>query len=406
MKLRMKHLRHPLRTVAAAGNLASNYMEMSRFGNRSQRQYLGDARYDLEAVTNGFLPRISGSSEDASLLERICAAYNAAVRQEERMSEIYRASGWWQQIRTRSLMPVVEALKRRDIGSLSRMYSNFFRDACSDGLIGVPYGIPKSRLDTAMKVVHRKYYLGDALTVLDYWSAQTEGRFPISDLAGPDIGNPFGVLLDGTLVRSGSPYHHYSAHRVIRCLDRSPGTVIEIGGGYGGTAWYLLREGPGVQYWDFDVPESIALASYYLLKAFPQLKFLFYGEKNTYEDLAGVDVILMPLFELGKVPDRSVDVVLSSHAVCDLSREAMNGYMDVIARICSNCFLYIGRGDAAQSMCEDAARQRGFSLPAESHISRWNAHRYPHVSEVEVLYRIARNRNHATSRANLESVCG
>lgn len=214
--------------------------------------------------------------------------------------------------------------------------------------------------------------------------------------------------MNGTLVRSGSPYHHYAAHRVIQWLDPSRGTAVEIGGGYGGMAWYLLRDRPHVQYWDFDVPESIALASYYLLKAFPQLKFLLYGERNTANDLAGIDVILMPLFELERIPDESVDVVLSSHAMSDLSREAMNGYMDVIAGICRGCFLYIGKGGAVQSMCKDAARQRGFSPPAESRASRWNAHRYPHVSEVEALYRIARHRSHATSRANadLENVCG
>jgi hypothetical protein len=64
-----------------------------------------------------------------------------------------------------------------------------------------------------IKDVYRSSYMGDALYRLDYWSSQTGARFELAELADPRIGNPFGVSIDGTLVRSGADYQHYCAQR-------------------------------------------------------------------------------------------------------------------------------------------------------------------------------------------------
>jgi hypothetical protein len=64
------------------------------------------------------------------------------------------------------------------------------------------------------------------------------------------------------------------------------------------------------------------LTSYYLLKAFPKLDVFLYGERAlTGEELARADVVLMPLFEMEKMPMKSADVTFSSHAISDVSRE-------------------------------------------------------------------------------------
>jgi putative sugar O-methyltransferase len=388
VKLKMKYLRHPLRTATAAKNLATAYLDLKRFADHSKRHFQGDPRYDLQNVTNGFTSRIDELSDDSEVLERICTAYIKAAKQQKVAPETYQATKWWQQVRQASLGPVIQALQARDLRALDIMYRNFFRDPCAAGLIAVPYGMSKAYFSGTITDIHRHFYLGDALYRIDYWATQTSGHFTLRDLAGPAVGNPFGVLINGTLVRTGAPYQHYCARRTCSQLNPGRGTVVEIGGGFGGMAYYLLRNREKLTYLDFDVPEGIALTSYYLLKAFPGLRFLLYGEKElTKEAIAQADVVLMPIFEMDKLPSRSVDVTFSSHAMSDVSREAMGDYLTTISRVTTNHFLYIGNSQAAKSISELASRNHHFRV-VETVSSNWHSHKDPEVSEVECLYRV------------------
>jgi hypothetical protein len=256
------------------------------------------------------------------------------------------------------------------------MYRNFFRDPCSTGLLTAPYGMSKAFFRKNIKDIHRQFYLSLVLHRLDYWMGQTGGMFTLRDLVGPDIGNPFGVQIEGMHIRVGAEYAHYCAHRLDHLLGSEVGTIAEIGGGFGGMAYYLLRNRSRVTYLDFDVPESIALTSYYLLRAFPQLKFLLYGEeKLTKEAIARVNVVLMPVFELAAMPSMSVDVTFSSHAMSDISSEALVEYLNDIDRVTRSCFLHIGNKRASESISNLVGqRYTSFEL-AETRTSDWHSHK-------------------------------
>jgi putative sugar O-methyltransferase len=374
--VKLKYLRHPLQTASSARAMFWARLSMWKFAAHGERRFRGDARYDLQNVTKGFISRIDETGDDTGLLERICTAYIKAVEQQQLAPDAYKATDWWQQVRQRSLGPVTRALLTRDIAALRKMYRNFFREPCSSGLLGAPYGMSKAYFGGEIKDVYRRFYLSHVLYRFDYWKAQTDGRFELRDLAGPGIGNPFGVLIDGTHISVGSEYAHYCAHRVYSLLDSDTTAVAEVGGGFGGMAYYLLRDRPGVTYLDFDIPESIALASYYLLKAFPRLTFLLYGEEDlTSESIARADVVLMPVFELATMPAESVDVTFSSHAMSDISSEALVEYLNNIDRMTRGCILYIGNSRASESML-DLVRQRHDSFElAETRSSGWHSHK-------------------------------
>jgi hypothetical protein len=373
--VKLKYLRHPIRTSNAAKSLFAARWSMWRFAAYGERRFRGDARYNLQNVTDGFMSRIDDSRDDTELLERICAAYIRTVEQQEFETETYEATGWWQQVRQRSLAPVIQALRTRDIVSLRRMYRNFFRDPCSTGLLTAPYGMSKTFFGAGMKNVHRQFYLSLVLHRLDYWMAQTAGKFTLCDLVGPNIGNPFGVQIEGMHIRVGAEYTHYCAHRVDRLLNSEIGAVAEIGGGFGGMAYYLLRDRARVTYLDFDVPESIALTSYYLLSAFPQLNFLLYGEEElTKEAIARVNVVLMPVFKLAAMPSRSVDVTFSSHAMSDISSDAMVEYLKDIDRMTRSCFLHIGNKRASESISNLVNRRYTSFELVETCSSDWHSH--------------------------------
>src|ERR1700722_3915065 len=374
--VKLKYLRHPLQTASAAKAMFAARLSMRKFAAHGEHRFRGDARYDLQHISDVFLSRIDEMSDDTELLERICTAYIRAVKQQRFAPETYKATEWWQQVRQRSLGPVTQALLTRDSDALRRMYRNFFRDPCSSGLLGAPYGMSKAYFGGKIKDVHRRFYLSHVLYRFDYWMAQTGGRFVLRDLAGPGIGNPFGVLIEGTHISVGSEYAHYCAHRVDSLLVPENATVAEIGGGFGGMAYYLFRDRARVTYLDFDIPESIALTSYYLLKAFPQLTFLLYGEEElTKEAIAQADVVLMPVFELATMPPGSVDVTFSSHAMSDISSGALVEYLNNIDRMTRDCLIYIGNSRASETISDLVSQRYGSFELTETRSSGWQSHK-------------------------------
>jgi hypothetical protein len=387
--LKVKHFRHPMGTASCAKALIAAHLEMWRLADKGTRRFGDDPRYDLRSVTDGFASRVDDRSDDTALLERICTAYILATKQQELAPRTYAASKWWSEVRHRSLGPVTGALRRRDIDGLRAAYRNFFRDPCSTGLIGAPYGMSGAYFGKTIRDIYRRYYLSDALYQIDYWAGLTEGKFALADLATPNIGNPFGVVLEGTLVEAGAPYRHYCARRVTGLLASEAAAVAEIGGGFGGMAYYFLRDRPGMKYLDFDVPESIALTSYYLMKSFPQLKFSLYAEKESPEQaIAQSDVVLLPLFEMQRTTAECVDLTFSSHAMSDVSSAALTDYLNQIARMTRRCFLHVGveRADEPTSGWIGQCAPR-FKL-AEMRPSKWHNHKTSTVAEVECVYAI------------------
>jgi hypothetical protein len=159
-------------------------------------------------------------------------------------------------------------------------------------------------------------------------------------------------------------------------LAAGPATVVEFGGGYGSMAYYLLRERPELTYIDFDVPESIALSSYYLLKAFPSLEFLLYGEEElTGQAIARADVVLMPSFEIAAMPAAIIDLSFSSDGMSALSAEALKAYLKDIDRITCDSFFCIGKKPTSESISELIAREHTSFQLAETRSSGWHSHK-------------------------------
>jgi putative sugar O-methyltransferase len=389
MTLAWKHIRHPLRTFASARRIAQAEWINRRLLHLGERRFKRDIRYDLSTVTQGFRAHEPFPGPDAALLQRICNAYSLATERQQGADAKYAPTAWWQEHRKLTLEPVLQALRSHDLDALQAMYRNFFRDDCATGLVPVQR-IKGGYLDEVITDFHRRLYLFDALFRLDYWKAQTDGRYGLRDLAGPSVGNPFGVMLEDTLVRTGSEYQHYCAHRIAGLLPEGTATVAEIGGGFGGMAYYLLRDRPATTYIDFDVPESIALTSYYLLKAFPQRKIVLYGEAElTGETIAQADMLLMPISGIAELPSGSVDLSFSSHAISDLSPALMAEYLNDIARFTRNYFLYIGNSDSTTVIARaGAGNGRATFTALDRRSSDWNRHIAPKADHVEVLYRM------------------
>jgi putative sugar O-methyltransferase len=360
--------------------------EISRVIRRGRRRFSGDLRLNVDFVDQGLAPRIADIADDTVLLRRICDAWSKAMEQQSSVSEAFQPHQWWKVMRQTNLGPVTRALAAYDFDSLRRMYRNFFRDRCSAGLSGLP--LARIDLGSPVRNSSKQLHLIDALHRVDLWKSRTAGRFALADLKPPDIGNPYGVVVDGIFVRAGSEDQHYCAHRIIDLLGSSEAPVVaEIGGGFGGMAYYLIRDCPSVTYLNFDLPETIALASYYLLSAFPDAKATLYGEAELgAETLRSSRIILMPGFAMPQMPASSVEVAFNSRILSDLSRESLHHYLPEIVRTTRGHLLHLNRTEG--SLAADAwfATNAPYFKLVEKRLSEWNNARTLRPNEMEYLY--------------------
>jgi putative sugar O-methyltransferase len=193
---------------------------------------------------------------------------------------------------------------------------------------------------------------------------------------GPGLGNPCGVVIDGTHISVGAEYAHYCYHRVKEKLGPESATVAEIGGGFGRMAYYLLRDRPGTRYVGFDLPENVALASYYLMRAFPDLEFLCFGEKDiTREAVAEADVVMLPSFALAAVQAGSVDLTFTSHGMSELTTDELGHEVREISRITKKRLLFMSNRGASQIISDCVRRQSPAFALEDSRESGWHSYK-------------------------------
>ena len=75
--------------------------------------------------------------------------------------------------------------------------------------------------------------------------------------------------------------NQFYAEILSKYLSRNKKNIMmDIGGGYGKLGYYMMKNNQNLTFIDFDIPETLVLASFYLSKCFPNKKNLFYGEKD------------------------------------------------------------------------------------------------------------------------------
>jgi len=165
----------------------------------------------------------------------------------------------------------------------------------------------------------------------------------LHELAITEFGNPWGYLWQGTLIGSKAfRYHDLKTRIEGLTLDTDNPVVAEIGAGYGGLAYFLMRGQESRKYIDFDLPETLAVAAYHLKKALPHRRVYLHagGVPDWSSILARHDVLLMPNWSIENLPSDSVDVCLNTFSLSEMSRPVVRNYLERIACACRNYFFH------------------------------------------------------------------
>lgn len=316
---------------------------------------------------------------------RIVRAYKCAM-QDMNQRDLYYISDEWVPIYKKYMGEVIDSLASGDVSTVERLYMNFFRDRLSTGLCGLPTNMERFYLK-APTTVNKYWYLMDACHKLEALERKM-GRVPTSELTMAPIGNPYGIYRDGVFVRSGADYHYYYSKKIQGLLDSCDHKrVIEIGGGFGGMAAFLMKNSAVEQYVDVDLPETLALATYYLMSNFPNESFSLYGEHDHGESMQDFRFVMLPSFAIENIQNSGFGVAFNSYSFSEMSSESANNYIDILGTLAPKHIVHVNHTKNAATKADDFDLEKfGYSLINRS-ISDWNHGRSFTADEFEFHYR-------------------
>ncbi|MHC4070779.1 MAG: putative sugar O-methyltransferase [Planctomycetota bacterium] len=275
--------------------------------------------------------------EDKRIFERIWAAYSAAKAAQTNAGKSYRIRGIWAEWIKVTYGPLLEVLTQRDFEGTISLLENFSREQFAVGT-GASY-------DDLVRYKHSLLGRIYVKTVwCDYRDKLIDSGFDLSQISCPVVGNPAGIPLNGSTIQIETLRHAYNAFGIRNLLKNIElPVVVEIGGGFGGQAYQTVvqcrQSGlPVGKYLDFDIPEVQIVASYFLLKAFPEEKVCLFGEGELSDSFT---IGVFPHFAIDNLPNSSADLVFNSHSFSEMDSESALHYLSVVNRVCRKYFMHI-----------------------------------------------------------------
>jgi hypothetical protein len=151
----------------------------------------------------------------------------------------------------------------------------------------------------------------------------------------PDVGAAYGICVAGRLITVDTPDQLYAAARIRDAMNfycgESEGSisVVEIGGGYGGMAHWLLRM-TDVTYTIIDLPVINVLQGYFLAQALGHESVSFHGESPR-------RVAILPTRALADV-ELPFDVLVNKDSMPEIPHDALIDYLSWARDGCSGIF--------------------------------------------------------------------
>jgi hypothetical protein len=288
---------------------------------------------------------------DIALCSRLIDAYSLAIKDAPEQSGM-----WSHEIFRNRQRDLVAALVHRDAQTLAQQLAAMFRSDAVQGMatgsVGAStvarLGSRVSRLNTLSKLVALAesqgaapaecpeqgavgLAFGDGLEAL---IARIEAALEVP-LDFPDVGAAYGIRMAGRLIAPDTPDQLYAAARLRHaiedhCADRETSlTVVEIGGGYGGMAYWLVRM-IDARYVIVDLPVVNVLQGYFLAKALGEREVSFCGEPPG-------RLSILPTQALGDV-QLPFDVLANKDSMPEIPKAALIDYLAWARDGCTGIF--------------------------------------------------------------------
>ena len=270
-------------------------------------------------------------NKDLPLVEKIFESYKIMKSEQKNAPEKYKPSSLWQNHIDKDYYFLRESYKNNNIQNFLFFLQNF-------GNWDKYLGIENQHLikKFSKNIFLKKYLLQETFNgQLKLWKYFNNGSEDFHNLDMPKFGNQNGAYINNNFVVIGSFFNEIYSKIIKKYLDNGKhNTIVDLGGGYGKLGYYILKNINKTTFIDFDIPETLTLASYYLSKAFPEKKIFFYGHQKFDEKLVKeYDLFFLPSWEIEKLKDDTVELTINKNSLGEMEPDTAFNYINQINRI-------------------------------------------------------------------------
>lgn len=273
-------------------------------------------------------------------IEKIAHHYRLWKSEQTQAAAVYQVSREWLPIYEKYMGEVMHALQENQITKIKGMYENFFRDPLSTGLHGLHFDMVSTYMNPDAppnQEAITKYLECCAFAARNF--LLTCPGTSIDKLVRPAVGNPYAYNLEGRTIFPGADYHYTFAEKIgVLLRKKTSPVVLELGGGFGGMAYYCLRDIPLVKYICVDLPENAALQAYFLKSYFPDKKIRLFGEDFESKDF---DALIIPNYGIESLSENFVDLTFNSYSLAEMSKETIENYVKLITYFTRDYFYHL-----------------------------------------------------------------
>lgn len=271
-------------------------------------------------------------SNEMDLVQQVISSFCAAKERQPNVHRAYLPSGPWKNLLAVEWQSCYDTISSGDLTTMAAFLRNFFRNEGISGLWGREIFRAFCQLDKLDQLARAKTMIKQFVV----W----RNNLPftaLEEVDAPRVGNPWGYSFNGMLLYEPVFEYNFQAHYFDKLLSniQTP-IVVEIGGGFGGLAYHLLRCRPSIKYIGFDLPENILIQTYYLSCTFPNRRIFTYQKDSTpinRELLDRNDIVLLPNYELPRVESLIADLIINVRSLSEMSHETITEYFMQIDRI-------------------------------------------------------------------------
>ena len=165
-------------------------------------------------------------------------------------------------------------------------------------------------------------------------------------LSEPLEGNPLRVIRNGRLISQDLANSLLEYETILHPdLDRREvRTILELGPGYGRTAYVFLELQPGCRYVLVDIPPALYVAQRYLSNVFAERKIFGFRPFSDFEavraDFDKAEIIFLTPNQLELLPGNSVDLSINISSLHAMRPDQIRYYFTEIERLTRKYFYF------------------------------------------------------------------
>jgi SAM-dependent methyltransferase len=165
-----------------------------------------------------------------------------------------------------------------------------------------------------------------AFAVRMLWQfAERHDTMQATSLPEPLLGRPLPVTWNGRLISQDLANTSLEVAAIGRALSgRTPKSILELGAGYGRTAYALLSLFPDATYTIVDIEPAISISRWYLSELFPPERLRFLTPEQA-----------------GDLPEGSIDLALTISSLQEMTPADVEKYLEMFDRTAQGGVVYL-----------------------------------------------------------------